>query len=99
MNRKSVAIVLIVLALGLAGYWALSGAEIYTKQQVQEKVVDPNDPFAQETVVWRDEFRPGLADLVGPAIGVLLAASVFLFWSESRRRRRAAATPGSARTT
>lgn len=95
MNRKSLAIVLIVLALGLVGYWALSGAEIYTKQQVQETVVDPNDPFAQETVVWKDEFRPGLADLVGPAIGVLLVASVLLFWSESRRRRRAAGAPGS----
>lgn len=90
MNRKTLAIVLIVLALGLVGYWGMSGGEIYTKQQVQETVVDPNDPFAAETQVWRDEFRPGLADMIGPAVGALLLGAALLFWIDARRRRRGA---------
>jgi hypothetical protein len=99
--RKILAIVMVVLALGLLGIWGAMGGEIYTKQQVQEKFVDPDDPFAQETIVWKDEFRPGLADMVGPAVGVLLLASAFLFWSDSRRRRSAEikATPTGPRTT
>lgn len=97
MNRKTLAIVLLVLALGLVGYWAAASGEIYTKQQVQEKVVDPDDPFAQETIVWKDEFRPGLADLIGPAAGVLLLGSALLFWLDIRRRRASAAA--GARTT
>lgn len=102
MNRKTLATVLIVLALGLIGYWGISGGEIYTKQQVQETVVDPNDPFAAETQVWRDEFRPGLADMIGPAVGVLLLGAAILFWSDARRRRRGAtldATPTGPRAT
>jgi hypothetical protein len=101
MNRKTLAIVLIVLAAGLLGYWAASGAETWTLQQVQEKVVDPNDPFQQESIVWKDEFRPGLLDMIGPAAGVLVLIAGFLFWSDARRRRSQAVhtAPSGPRTT
>jgi hypothetical protein len=88
MNRKTVAIVLIVLAAALLVYWAVSGAEYYTLQQVPEKTVD--SLFNTETTVWKDEFRPGLLDLIGPAAGVLLLIAAVLFWLAARRKRAAA---------
>ncbi|MBC8145372.1 MAG: hypothetical protein H7X80_07285 [bacterium] len=88
MNRKTLAIVLIVLAVVLLCYWAASGSEYYTLQQVPEKTVD--SLFGTESVTWRDEFRPGLLDMIGPAAGVLLLIAAWLFWSAARRKRNAA---------
>jgi hypothetical protein len=96
MTRKTLASILLVIAIGLLGYWAVSGAEMFTLTQVQETMVDPNDPFQSETTVWKDEFRPGLLDMIGPASGVLLALSAFLFWSAARRRRNESARTGTS---
>ena len=94
MNRKTLAIILTLLAIGLLGYWAVSGAEIYTLQQVAVKTVDPL--FGTESTEWKDEFRPGLVDMIGPAAGALLAIAAFLFWSAARKRRRDADTASTA---
>lgn len=96
MIRKTVAYVLIALAIGVFGYWLATGRELYTLTQVEEKIVDTDNPFADPNapvteVVWRDEFRPGLLDLIGPISGGLLVISGVLMWSEARRRRKAAA--------
>ena len=95
MNRKTLAYVLIALAIGVSGYWLATGRELYTLTQVEEKVVDTDNPFADPNdpvteSVWRDEFRPGLLDLIGPIAGGLLVISGVLLWSDARRRRRAA---------
>ena len=93
MNRKTLAYVLIAIAIGVFGYWLATGREYYTLTQVEEQVVDADNPFADPNnpvteSVWRDEFRPGLLDLVGPVAGGLLLISGILLWSDARRRRR-----------
>lgn len=89
MNLKTVAFILIALALALIVYWAATGAETYTLQQVPIKTVD--SLFGTESVAWKDEYRPGLVDRIGPVAGALLVISAVLFWLAARRKRNAVA--------
>jgi hypothetical protein len=96
MNRRTLAVVLVLIAAGLVGYWAVKGGTLFTQEQVAVKTVDPL--FGTESVTWKDEYHPGLLDTaLGPVAGVLLVAAIGLFWSASRGRRASApaATGGS----
>jgi hypothetical protein len=89
--KKTIAIILVVLALGILGYWAGTGANIFTQTAVLTTVEVKDEVFGttETKEEWRNEFRPGL-DYVGPVAAVLLLAAGGLFWSASRDRRRVA---------
>ena len=58
---KIAGIILIVLGLGVFGYWAATGAEPVTKYQVVEETVTTDD-FGDEVTskTMKDEFRFGM---------------------------------------
>jgi hypothetical protein len=90
-SKKTIAIILIVLALGLLGYWVGNGTPMFTQTEVMTQVEVKDEIFGTTEIKeeWRDEFRPGL-DLIGPTAAVLLLAAGWLFWSASKDRRRLA---------
>jgi len=83
--KKNLAIVLVVLTLGVVGYWLASGAHVWTKTEVPVQVED--ELFGTTTTEWKKEFHPGL-EYVGPISAVLLIGAGILFWM-SRRDVRA----------
>jgi hypothetical protein len=85
MTKKTLAMILVALAAGVLVYWAASGGHVFTQTKVQEEVKD--ELFGTTSVVWKDQFRPGL-DYAGPAAGGLLAIAGFLFWRSRREGRR-----------
>jgi hypothetical protein len=87
MNKKMVAIILAVLAVGVVIYWAAAGASLWTQTKVAVQVKD--ELFGTTSTEWRDQFVPGL-EYVGPIVGVLLIGSVALFWLDRRQRRLSA---------
>lgn len=75
MNKKTIATILVILALGLVGYWAVEGANIWTKTERQVPVED--DLFGTTTMEWQKDFQPGL-EYVGPLAFVLLVGATWL---------------------
>lgn len=88
MSKKTIAIVLILLAVGVVIYWFADGAYIYTVEQVQVETVDPL--FGTKSTGWKDEFHLGLLPGVAAVCGVLVAIALWLFWSAARAGRRPA---------
>lgn len=88
MNKKKVtALVLIVLAIGVAVYWWVAGASIWTMTEIPVEVKD--DVFDTTYIKWEEGFRPGL-EYIGPIVGVLLVAAAVLLWMARRDRKRLA---------
>ena len=83
MNRKTIAIILAVLAIGLIGYWFSQGGLLVTQEQVEVEVKD--ELFGTVSKEWKDDFRPGLLPIIGPAAGALLLLAGGLLWSGRRR--------------
>ena len=88
MSKKTIAIVLLLLAAGVIVYWIADGAYIYGVQQVPVETVDPL--FGTKSTGWKDEAHVGLLPEVAAISGVLVAIALWLFWSASRSRRAAA---------
>ena len=90
MNRKTIAIILVVLAIGLLGYWAFEGGRLFTQEQVQVEVKD--EIFGTTSTEWKDDYRPGLLPIIGPVAGALLLLAGGFLWSGRRRGPDVAAT-------
>jgi hypothetical protein len=84
MNKRTVAIILVVAALGLLGYWYSQGHHAFTQTKVM--VEEKDELFGTTTQKWVDDYRPGL-EIIGPVSGVLLVAAGWLAWSASRQKR------------
>jgi hypothetical protein len=104
-TKKITAVVLLVLALGILGYWAANGRKMYTQTKVMKEVEVKDEVFGTTTTTqeWHDEFQLGLIptpslesplDMVSaaPIAGLLILAGGILLWSAARERRRLAAT-------
>jgi hypothetical protein len=83
MNRKTIAIILAVLAIGLVGYWVAAGGLLFTQEKVAVEVKD--ELFGTTSTEWKEDYRPGLLPIIGPAAGALLLLSAGLLWSSRRR--------------
>lgn len=88
--KRNIAIILVLLALGVLGYWASTGAHVFTKTQVQVPVED--DLFETTSVEWKDEFHPGLVEYIGPISLVLLLGAGLLFWRDRKTGKAARTT-------
>lgn len=89
MIKKVVAVILILGALGLLGYWFKEGHRWATQKQVL--VEQKDELFGTTTQKWVDEYHPGISDsYIGPTVAILLVASGILFWSAARGKRAAA---------
>jgi hypothetical protein len=91
MNKKVIAVILAVVALGILGYWASTGRRMFTQTEVAVDSVR-NDPIfgTSDTVrTWKKDFQPGLLEewYLGPAAGVLLVGAIVMLWSASRQKR------------
>lgn len=82
--KKKLAIVLIILSLGIVGYWLARGAHVWTKTEVPVQVED--ELFGTTTTTWKKEFHPGL-EYVGPISVALLLGAGILFWMSRRESR------------
>ena len=89
-----IAVVLVVLAMGLVGYWVADGYPIYNVDRVQVETMVKDEIFGTETptIEWKDEYHPGLVGPIGIGVGILLAGALALFVID----RRAGRTKGSA---
>ncbi len=85
MNKKTLAIILALLGIGVMIYWAANGHSLWTQSKVPVTVKD--ELFGTEHTEWRDEYRPGL-EVMGPIAGVLLVGAAWLGWSAARSKRR-----------
>lgn len=83
MNKKMIAMILAVIAIGVVIYWAAAGASLYTVNQ--EKVAVKDELFGTTSYVWKDTYKPGL-EVIGPVAGVLLVAAAWLTWSGRKRQ-------------
>jgi hypothetical protein len=105
-TKKIVAIVLLVLALGVLGYWAAIGSHMYTQTQVQVQVEEKDEIFGTTVTreEWHDQFQLGLIPTpslesplemvsAAPIAGLLILVGGILLWSASRDRRRPAVAP------
>jgi predicted PurR-regulated permease PerM len=85
MNKRTLAVILILLAVGLVVYWIADGTHITTVERVQHEVTDPL--FGTTSQEWKDEFHIGLIPYLGPAVGLLLVLAGWLLWSAGRSTR------------
>ena len=83
MNKKMIALVLALLAVGLLVYWKTADGYLWTQDQVEVKVKD--EIFGTESSEWKDEYHPGILPIIGPAAGALLLLAGGLLWSARRR--------------
>ena len=82
--KKTIALVLVLLAFAALGYWYAEGAHIYTKTERQVEVKD--ELFGTTTTEWEKDFQPGL-EYTGPLAGLMLATAAFLFWRARKEER------------
>ncbi|MDB5034745.1 MAG: hypothetical protein JWQ98_1986 [Chlorobi bacterium] len=87
MNKRILAIICLLVALGLLVYWWTTGAHIYNVEQVQVDVVDPL--FGTTTKEWKNDFHPGLLGYIGPAVAVFVVLAGWLFWSGRKPKQPA----------
>jgi hypothetical protein len=83
MNKKVIALVLALLAVGLLAYWKASDGYLWSQEQVEVKEVDPI--FGTESTTWKDEYHPGLLPVIGPAAGALLLLAAGFLWRARRK--------------
>ena len=86
MSKKTMAVILLLLAIGVLVYWYVDGAHIYNVDRVQVEVEDPL--FGTKSVEWQDQFHPGLLGFIGPIAGVLVASSIALYVIARKGERR-----------
>jgi hypothetical protein len=91
MNKRTLAVIAFILALGLIGYWLIDGGRIYGVEQVQVEKVD--ELFGTVTTEWKDEPHVGLLPVIGPAAGVLLLLGIWLFATGGKRSGRVPGEP------
>ena len=84
MAKKTIAYVMILMALGVGIYWYASGANIYTLTSIQVEVTD--ELFGTTETQWEDAYRPGL-DVAGPTMGGLILVASLLLWLARRNGR------------
>lgn len=86
---RAIAILCLVLALGGIGYWLADGMHWYDVEQVQEVKVTVDEVFndTTRTVVWKEEFHPGLVWKMGVGVGGLVVIGGVLMILDIRRRR------------
>jgi hypothetical protein len=89
MNKRIVAIILVVAALGLLGYWYSQGHHMWSQDKVM--VEEKDELFGTTSQKWVDKNQLGL-EYIGPAAGILLVAAGWLAWSASRQKRLAASS-------
>ncbi|KXK57279.1 MAG: hypothetical protein IPM61_04685 [Chlorobi bacterium] len=85
MVKKTIAYVMILVAVGIGIYWYSSGANIYTLTSVPVEVKD--ELFGTTETHWEETYRPGL-DVLGPAMGGLILIASVLLWLARRDGRR-----------
>ena len=84
MNRKIVALILILAAVGLLGYWAAAGASLWGQEKVAVEVKD--ELFGTVSTEWKEEYRPALLPIIGPAAGALLLIGGGLLLSARKKQ-------------
>lgn len=83
--KKKLAGVLILLELGIVGYWLASGAHVWTTTEVPVQVED--ELFGSTTTEWKKEFHPGL-EYVGPLSLGLLVGATLLVWRARKEEEK-----------
>ncbi|MSP91268.1 MAG: hypothetical protein EXR79_05635 [Myxococcales bacterium] len=99
MNKKMLAIVLLVVGGTVLGFWAMKGTScgdkgasicLWTSLQT-EVITEEDDGFGGEKhklSTWKDEFKPGLLDFTLPIGGLCSAGAIALLVLEARARKR-----------
>lgn len=85
MNKRTLGVILILLAAGLVIYWIADGTRIYNVERVQVETVDPL--FGTTSQEWKDEFHIGLLPYLAPSVGLLFVVAAWLLWSARRSNR------------
>lgn len=83
MNKRILAVIAFIFAVGLIGYWIIDGGRIYGVDQVPVQKVD--ELFGTTTTEWKDESHVGLLPVIGPAAVILVALGLWLLWKGRNR--------------
>lgn len=89
--KRTAAIVCLVLGALVLGWWAASGASLWTQTEVKE-VTKVKDDFGDEVekVTWHKKFVPGALDLAVPVDAALTVAAAVLLILDKKERQRGA---------
>ncbi len=74
-NRKSIALLLLLVAVGLLIWWYAAGAHLFTSTERMVQVKD--ELFGTVTEKWEKGFTPGI-ESIGPIAGVLIIAALII---------------------
>lgn len=85
MIKKTIAYVMLLMAIGIGIYWYTAGAHVWTLTQVPIEVKD--ELFGTTETKWEDTYRPGL-EVAGPTMGGLILGAGVLLWLARRDGRR-----------
>ena len=98
MNKKILAIVLLVIGGAVLGFWAMKGTTcgdkgdgvcLWTSLQT-EVITEEDDGFGEKRKLsaWKEEFKPGLLDFALPIDGLCSVGAIALLVLEARARKK-----------
>ena len=89
--KRNIAIVCLVLAAAVMGWWYIDGMHMANQAQISVEV-EKEDDFGDmvKTTEWRDEFHLGLMDGALPAAGGLVGIAMVLLFMGFREGKKAA---------
>ena len=89
--KRNIAIVCLVLAAAVMGWWYVDGMHMANQSQISVEV-EKEDDFGDmvKTTEWRDEFHLGLMDGALPAAGGVIGIAVVLLFLGFRDGKRVA---------